>query len=200
MLYYINVMKEKLLFIYFCFVLLSCEKIQYKVVECPPEIRTLAVSYAQKYAERETEFALGGRDYLENEGILQLDCSGFIVRIFNYAAGNSKYSLLFEDAPLSAFYQYFTIPLEQKMLTPGDIIFMGTPITYELDEADLDFRNLEIILPPTHMSVFAGMDDENIYFIDATIKEQEGINGVSLRYYPKNDQRFMSYGRLLIRF
>jgi hypothetical protein len=70
----------------------------------------------------------------------------------------SPYSLLFDDAPLSAFYEYFTVPIDT--LTPGDIIFMGTE------------RNA----PPTHMSIFVNIDTENIYFMDATLKEEDGIN------------------------
>ena len=154
---------------------------RYKVVECAPEIRKAAVSYAMKYLERETKWAWGGRDYLENEGILTLDCSGFIVCIFQYAVKGTKYSLLFEDAPVSALYDYFTIPIEA--LTPGDIIFMG-------EERE----------PPTHISIFVNMDNENIYFIDATLKEEDEINGVTLRHYSKDDPRFLQYARLLVKY
>jgi len=156
--------------------------IRYRVVECPPEIREAAVFYAGKYVERESVFVWAGRDYLEQEGVLALDCSGFIVRIFQYAVKDTKYSLLFEDAPLSAFYEYFTVPVD--MLTPGDIIFMG----------------IDSNAPPSHMSVFVDMDNENIYFMDSTIKEEDGINGATLRYYPKDDPRFLYYARLLIKY
>jgi len=52
---------------------------------------------------------------------------------------------------------------------------------------------------PTHMSVFIKMDNENIYFIDSTLKEDEGIDGVTLRYYKKDDPKFLQFARLLIR-
>jgi len=183
-------MKKKLFFGYIlliCLLISSCatnsENIRYRVLDCPVEIREGAVSYAYKYAERESEFAWGGRDSLEKEGVLALDCSGFVVRVFQYAVKGTKYSLLFEDAPVSGFYYHFTVSIDDA-LSPGDIIFMGT---------DKD-------LPPTHMSIFVGMDDENIYFIDATEKEEDGINGVTYRYYPKDDPRFLSYARLLIKY
>jgi cell wall-associated NlpC family hydrolase len=160
----------------------SNPEIRYRVVDCPPEIRETAVFYAGKYVERETAWEWGGRDYLEKEGILTLDCSGFIVRIFEYAVKGTKYSLLFEDAPLSAFYEYFTVPIDT--LTPGDIIFMG-------DERDA---------PPTHISVFVNMDNENIHFMDATLKEEDEINGATLRHYSKDDPRFLYYARLLVKY
>ena len=157
-------------------------KTRYRVTDCPPEIRKKAVLYAVKYVERETVWAWGGRDYLEDEGILSLDCSGLIVRAFQYAVKGTKYSLLFEDAPLSAFYEYFTVPIDT--LTPGDIIFMGT----------------SMLAPPSHISIFVNMDNANIYFIDATLKEEEGINGATLRHYSKDDPRFLYYARLLVKY
>jgi cell wall-associated NlpC family hydrolase len=188
-------MKQKqfiLCFILFATGLFSCatpnhlsknsSKITYRVVECPSKIREMAVFYAGKYVERETVWEWGARDYLGKKGILSLDCSGFMVRIFQYAVKGTKYSLLFEDAPVSAFYGYFTIPIDT--LTPGDIIFMGN----------------EINEPPTHMSIFINMDAKNIYFIDATFKEEDGINGATLRHYSRNDPRFLSYARLLVRY
>ena len=182
-------MKQKLCFWHFllaCLLLSSCAtnsgNIRYTVLDCPAKIRGDAVYYAREYAERESEFVWGGRDALEKEGILGLDCSGFLVRVYQYAVKGTKYSLLFEDAPVSGFYHHFTVPIDT--LTPGDIIFMGT---------DKD-------LPPTHMSIFVNMDNENIYFIDATEKEEDGINGVTFRYYPKDDPRFLSYARLLIKY
>jgi cell wall-associated NlpC family hydrolase len=149
-------------------------------VECPVEIREKVVFYAQEYAKRDTYFEWGGRDLLEKEGILEVDCSGIIVRAYQYAVKDTKYSLLFNDTNVSSFYEYFTIPVDIPM--SGDIIFMGTNTIY-----------------PTHMSIFIGMDNENIYFIDSTYKEDEGIDGVSLRFYEKDDSRFLQFARLLVR-
>jgi len=170
------------LFLFSCATFNSHPAVIYRVTECPIEIREAALSYARKYVERETAWAWGGRDQLEKEGVLLLDCSGFMVRIFQYAVKGTKYSLLFEDAPLSALYEYFTVPI--NTLTPGDIIFMGT----------------EQNAPPTHISIFVNADNENIYFMDATLKEEDEINGATLRHYPKDDPRFLSYARLLVKY
>ena len=152
----------------------------YSVLECPIEIRERVVFYAQEYVKREALFEWGGRDYLEKEGMLEIDCSGLIVRVFQYAVKDTKYSLLFEDTNVSSFYHYFTIPV--VLPTPGDLIFMSGNSPY-----------------PNHMGIFIGMDNENIYFIDSTFIEEQGVDGASLRYYPKDDTRFLFFARLLVR-
>jgi hypothetical protein len=153
----------------------------YSVAECPENIRERVVFFAQKYVQRDTYFEWGENDPLEKEGILELDCSGLIVRAYQYAVKDTKYGLLFEDTNVSSLYTYFTIPVD--IPTPGDLIFMGT----------------EPNNPPTHMSIFVGMDDDNIYFIDSTLKEDENIDGVTLRFYKKEDPKFLFFARLLVR-
>jgi uncharacterized protein YfaT (DUF1175 family) len=178
---------NKRIFLVFITVLLACScasnnnGVRYSVSECPSDVREKVVFYAQEYVKRDTFFEWGARDMLEKEGILEVDCSGFIVRVFQYAVKNTKYSLLFEDTNVSSFYSYFTIPVD--IPTPGDLIFMGTNTAY-----------------PTHMSIFIRRDNENIYFIDSTYKEDEGIDGVSLRYYKKDDPKFLQFARLLVKF
>jgi hypothetical protein len=177
---------NKRILLFFIITLFACscvtsnKGILYSVSECPSYIRERVVFYAQEYAKRDTFFEWGGRDLLEKEGILEVDCSGFIVRVFQYAVKDTRYSLLFEDTNVSSFYSYFTIPID--IPTPGDLIFMGTNAVY-----------------PTHMSIFIRMDNENIYFIDSTYKEEEGIDGVTLRYYKKDDPKFLQFARLLVR-
>lgn len=152
----------------------------YSVAECPVAIREKAVYFAQEYLKRNALFEWGGRDFLEKDGILEVDCSGLIVRVFQYAVRESRYTLLFKDTNVSSLYEYFTIQVDKP--SPGDLIFMSTNNIY-----------------PTHMSIFTGMDDENIFFIDSTLKEDDGIFGVTLRSYKKDDPRFLSYARLLVR-
>jgi hypothetical protein len=178
--------KNKNFSLFFIIVLVACScatsnnDVLYSVSECPSNIREKVVFYAKEYAKKNTLFELGARDLLEKEGILEVDCSGLIVRVFQYAVKDTKYSLLFEDTNVSSFYSYFTIPVVSP--TPGDLIFMGTNTKY-----------------PTHMSIFIKMDNENIYFIDSTYKEDEGIDGVTLRYYKKDDPKFLQFARLLLR-
>jgi len=169
------------------FVILSCTTISsntYTITEAPETIRKNIVFYAQQYADRDTAFLLGGRPYLERNGVLGIDCSGLIIRVCQYAVNGTRYSLLFDDATVFTLYANFTSPVDKP--DPGDFIFMGE-------------RN-----PPVHMAIFIYEDDDFFYFIDATLKEAEGIyeavDGVTLRYYPKDDPRFLSFARLLVRF
>ena len=152
----------------------------YSVMECPENIRERVVIFAQEYAQRDTYFELGGRDLLDKEGSIELDCSGLIVRAYQYAVKDTKYALLFEDTNVSSLYTYFTVLIDTP--TTGDIIFMGDNTIF-----------------PTHMSIFVGMDNDNIYFIDSTLKEDDGIDGVTLRYYAKGDPKFLYFARLLVR-
>jgi hypothetical protein len=153
----------------------------YSIAECPKNIRESAVFFAQKYVQRNTVFEWGGRDFLEKKDVLEIDCSGLIVRAFQYAVKNTKYTLLFEDTNVSSLYTYFTVFID--IPTPGDLVFMGT----------------EPNNPPTHMGIFVGIDEDNIYFIDSTLKEEDNIDGVTLRFYKKDDPKFLFFARLLVR-
>ena len=181
---YIAYSKHKFFSLFLIIVTLLCscmtdkKDVLYSVGECPKNIRDKVVFYANEYAQRDTFFSLGGRDLLEQEGILALDCSGIIVRVYQYAIINTRYDLLFEDTNVSSFYYYFTKKIE--LPEPGDLIFMG--------------HN-----EPTHISIFLRMDNENIFFIDSTLKEDEGFDGVNIRFYKKDDPRFLSFGRLLVK-
>jgi hypothetical protein len=48
------------------------------------------------------------------------------------------------------------------------------------------------------MSIFVKKEDGNIYFIDSTYKPENELNGVTERYYPEDDPKFLSYGILLL--
>ena len=165
----------------------SCATINtsYSIIEATEDTRAKIVSYARQYAERDSEYLLGGRPYLEKNGTLLIDCSGLIVRVCQYAVNGTKYSLLFDDATVRTLYTNFTSTINEP--GPGDFIFMG--------ESN----------PPTHMGIFIRMDENNIYFIDATEKETDeingydAVNGVTLRHYPKDDPRFLSFARLLVK-
>ncbi|MDR1972831.1 MAG: C40 family peptidase [Treponema sp.] len=159
--------------------------VRFIVIDCPEEIRAKAVSYGKRYLERDTVYEWGGQDMLEKEGELKLDCSGFIVNVFQYAVADTKYTLLFKDTTVGGLFENFTISIDTP--TPGDFIFMG---------ADPN--------APTHMGIYLRTDEENIYFMDATQKDAEGIypavDGATERNYPKDDPRFLSYARLLIKY
>ena len=169
------------------FCITSCITINnnsHTITEAPETIRKKIVFYAQQYAEKDTMFLMGGRPYLEKNGVLELDCSGLILRVCQYAVKGTKYSLLFDEATVFTLYTNFTSSVDKP--EPGDFIFMGE-------------RN-----PPVHMGIFIYADDDFFYFIDATLKEAEGIykavDGVTLRYYPKDDPKFLSFARLLVKY
>ena len=81
--------------------------VRFTVIDCPREIREGAVFYGKKYLERDTEYLWGGQDLLEKEGVLKLDCSGFIVNVFQYAAEGTRYSLLFKDTTVTGLFDNF---------------------------------------------------------------------------------------------
>ncbi|GHV52997.1 hypothetical protein AGMMS49579_11060 [Spirochaetia bacterium] len=151
-------------------------------IECPKDIGEKVVYYAKKYVEKDTEYEWGGQDFLEKDGIIKMDCSGLVVNCFKYAIAGTQYSLLFKDAAVINFYNEWTIKITDPR--PGDLIFMG------------ENKNI----PPTHMSIFVRKDNINIYFIDATLKEKEGINGITERNYLINDPKFISFGRLMLNY
>jgi hypothetical protein len=146
------------------------------LVECPPEIVEKALLYAIEYSQVETEYEYGGQDYLRS---IKIDCSGLIVNCYNYALKGTDYILPFQDSAVINFYQKLTIKTDNPR--PGDLIFMGE---------DRDY--------PTHMSIFVRKENDCIYFIDSTYKPEDGVDGVSERYYHENDSRFLSLGILLV--
>ena len=132
---------------------------------------------AEEYIEFGAEYGWGGQDPLPRT--IVVDCSGLVIRCYQYACEEFGYRLLFNDTTSYGLLNY-TIPLSQNTLTPGDLLFMG---------------NGDI----SHVALFVGNDGTNITFVDSTYKPEEGIYGVSERYYAKDDPRFISYGRMICR-
>lgn len=147
------------------------------LLQAPEWLAIEALEYAKKYTIIDTEYFLGGQDWLR---AIKIDCSGLVVNCYAYAVKNTQYTLPFADAAVINFYDKWTKITETPR--PGDLIFMGDPTE----------------LKPTHIAIFVKEDNEFIYFIDATSKPEEGINGVTERYYPKNDLRFKSFGAMLL--
>jgi len=50
----------------------------------------------------------------------------------------------------------------------------------------------------SHVALFIQFNGDNIQFIDATLKPEVGINGVTTRQYNRTDSRFISYGRMFV--
>ena len=171
-------MKKLLLAMGFLIILFSCEEIEnsFDLIEAPEQITNKALEYALKYKDADTEYYWGGRDYLRS---IKIDCSGLVLRTYQYAVNGTQYTLPFQNATVNTFFNQWTVIIEDPR--PGDIIFMG------------DDKN-----NPTHMSIFVENKEDYIYFIDSTLKPDENIDGVSERSYLENDSRFLSFGRLLV--
>jgi hypothetical protein len=166
------------------FAFLSCDNsmgempdriIYNKLIECPAEIADKALYYANKYVYTDTEYEYGGQDLLR---AIRIDCSGLIVNCYKYAIAETGFVLPFNDAAVIDFFKTWTVKTAEPR--PGDVIFMG----------DTDI--------PTHISIFSKIENECIYFVDATYKLEDNIDGVSERNYHMADNRFLSFGRLLI--
>jgi len=157
--------------------LLSCtNENDLQLIECPKQIALNAINYAKEYVNADTQYEWGGRDPLRS---IKIDCSGLILRCYEYAVNNTEYLLPFYNATVSTLFNKWSIKTDNPRA--GDLIFMG------------DDKN-----DPTHISLFIRNDGMNIYFIDSTLKPEENINGVSERFYLIDDERFLSFGRLLI--
>ena len=156
----------------------SCkETLSPEFTECPETIAKKALIHAIEYSNADTEYTWGGREPLRS--VIKVDCSGLVVNCYRYAVSGTPYSLPFQDATVLTFFSQWSIKTDNPK--QGDLIFMGD-----------DINN------PTHMGLFFKEEDSHIYFIDSTLKPEDNINGVSERFYSKDDSRFLSFGKVLV--
>jgi hypothetical protein len=161
-----------------CFHVLSCNDLNQssELTPCPADIAKRALDHAIEYSNAGTKYEFGGQDMLR---AIKIDCSGLVVNCYYYAVTGTNYYLPFHDAAVINFYNQWSVATVNPR--PGDLIFMG------------DDRS-----KPSHMGFFVRKKGGNIYFVDSTLKAEENIDGVSERYYPENDGRFLSFGVLLL--
>jgi hypothetical protein len=143
-------------------------------VECPPEIAEISLQYAYQYAAANTSYHYGGQDLLKS---IKVDCSGMIVNCYMYAVNGTAYRLPFRDAAVIDFFNQWTFKTNAP--TSGDLIFMG-----------------ENFSQPSHVALFVKNDSGYIHFIDATLKPDEMIDGVTIRKYKNNNALFLSFGKM----
>ena len=162
--------------------ILSNDPVQYERIECPEEICNKVFDFAVCYKDSDTEYVWGGQDPLRT---IRIDCSGLVVRCYQYAVNETEYQLLFQDASSAAMYEKYSA----KTFNPrkGDLIFMGE-------------ENSPAI---THIAIFDRFENGKVYFIDSTMKDTDGdgfddINGVSERSYAQDDKKIKSYGIMLL--
>ncbi len=108
------------------FPLVSCinpfinQHIHYEKVPAPESVRLAALQYAQKYLKLDAEYEWGAQDPLPQR--LAIDCSGLVVRCYQYACHDYGYMLLFDDMTAVGMQNY---SIKINTPQPGDLIFMG---------------------------------------------------------------------------
>ena len=137
---------------------------------CPAQLAASAFEYAKKYAAADTQYKYGAQDPLR---VIQVDCSGLVIRCYRYALQNTNYSLVQNDMSSSYMYQHASIPTT----TPrrGDLVFMT-------------YNNSTV----SHVAIFDRFEGNQVYFIDAT--DQGKGKCVTERHYSKNDKKIVGYG------
>ncbi len=166
-----------------CIFTFSCKPFHNITYCTSSEVANKALEFAKKYKLANTKYVLGSQDDINRKEI-NIDCSGLIVKCYQYATLDShEYELPFKDANVKDFYKYYSINTETP--EPGDIIFMGKASNNGT---------------PKHISIYVRTIENNIYFIDATKKNSENgqpyINGVTERCYAKNDKRFKGFAKI----
>ncbi|OQB98229.1 MAG: NlpC/P60 family protein [Spirochaetes bacterium ADurb.Bin110] len=137
----------------------------------PETVRKAAFAYAKKYEALGTIYEWGSQDPLPRQ--IKVDCSGLVIRCYEYASADYGYSLPFTDTNAIGLSKYCALVDHPKT---GDLIFMGED---------------EII---SHVALFDRFDDGNVYFIDST--NLTGI--VSERKYPITSSKIIQYGRMYL--
>jgi len=164
---------KRLIFLLFIAQLIqSCSLVSYELKEelAPPEVRMAAFHYAKQYESLGAEYLWGGQDPLPKT--IQVDCSGLVVRCYQYACADFGYILPFSDMTAAGMEKYCNEVSPEQ----GDLIFMG--------------ENSMI----SHVALFDRFEGKNVYFIDST----DLTGKVSEGSYPIESYKIIEYGRLLV--
>lgn len=177
-------MKRLTLFLIILCLFISCresnpDSIFYTEVDAPNEIVERAYKFAELYKNSDTKYKYGGQDAVRS---IYIDCSGLVIMCYKYALVDTKYSLLESDMTANYIFKNASTKAEKENLRQGDLIFMG-----ELNSSEV-----------THIAIFNKIENEQIYFIDSTQKDD--IDGVTERSYSINDKRFKSFGIMRIKY
>lgn len=151
-------------------ILVSCDS--FINIPVSDEVRTSAYEISFKYVGMDYEW--GGQDFwYEENGVV--DCSGLVINIYKETCEEHKFSLPFDDTTAKVLHDRYSIELTTPQ--PGDLIFMG-------DDGAI-----------THVAIFHKVVGDQIEFLDAY-----SISGkVGIRKYPATIEKFISFGRLLMR-
>ena len=147
------------------------------VVDCPEDIAIRAFEFAELYEKEDTVYVWGGQDPLR---AIQLDCSGLVIRCYQYALEGTGYTLLLPDMASHYMYENASTHVRLEDMRHGDLLFMG-------DKGSSKTVN--------HIAIFDCVKNGRIYFIDCT----STVNKVSRRSYLKNDSHFKYFGRMRVK-
>ena len=147
------------------------------VIDCPEEIANKAFDFAVLYSQADTEYVWGGQDPLRT---IQLDCSGLVIRCYQYALEGTDYTLLLSDMASSYMCESASTHVQLQEMRHGDLLFMG-------DKGKGKTVN--------HIAIFDCIENGRIYFIDCT----NTVNKVSRRSYPVDDTHFKYFGMMLVK-
>ncbi len=147
-----------------------------RITDCPADIAEKAYEYAMLYKDSDTIYEWGGQDALRT---IKIDCSGLVVRCYQYAVQDTVFSLCFDDCTSYGMLNYSTPTSNPRT---GDLIFMG--------EAESD--------QITHIALYKKVEGGEIYFIDST--SNENVSGVFERHYPRDSRKFKSFGIMHLKF
>lgn len=160
----------------------TLENISYSktIIDCPSDIAARAFRFAELYKDSDTVYEWGGQDPVRSA--IAIDCSGLVIMCYKYAMVDTKYSLLLSDMTADSMYESAASIIPLDKMRQGDLIFMG-----EADSSKV-----------THIALFDCVENECVYFIDAT--EKDDISGVTRRFYQSDDMRFKAFGVMKVQY
>lgn len=127
-------------------------------------LRLKAYYAAEFYVEDKMDYEWGGDDeIIIPEYTRGIDCSGFIINVYEFAVEDTYYNMPFVDATANNIYVNYSEAVETPQ--KGDLIFW-----YD--------QTQKLIY---HIALFEREFNGRYYFIDSTSTESGSINGVTYR-------------------
>ena len=165
--------KSVFLILIFSFLCFSCSTSMRQAGKLTDAERQRIVQVAEKYIGVPYEW--GGQGFWWEDGAT-VDCSGFVINVYKEALVDR--SLPFEDSTVMEIYTRWSSPCSAP--AAGDLVFMG-------DGTDGD---------PSHIGIVLAVEGDCLEFIDAS--SLPGIMGVSIRSYPLDNPKILSFGHMML--
>ena len=142
--------------------------------ELPLSFRSELIAEAEKYIGIPYEW--GGQSFWWEDDP-SVDCSGFVINVYESVLERHGRHLLFDDTTAYALWDEYTLPVEDPLA--GDLIFFTDGVSDEV----------------SHVAIFIREEAGVLFFIDAsslpdTMKVME-------RSYPADNAKIHSFARML---